>query len=1240
MLKLPTYSAAAISRPSLLLQFLRAIGPGVVIVKAGPTGSRNDSTGCELLRYYLWQWAFLPQPDAHFPLNETTNTKYIHDALNDVKQYKTFGGGEKNPEIINKYRLWKTTSIPMIMRWKETSELFNSKPNDWHDWLLNKTTFPEAGPVVIIGSPEGYLSYDNPERTEKSTPLRQILTEAGYGDNFKLLLPHNGGGMQLGKGKKITIEERNGYQRDISLIFMGRASNGRTVVVLAGSSNTFGTFSAIRVAADYGRNEVNSMVLDFIKKPEMANAKIAFFTERHIYSGTFKPLRLTDSISVRFLEDFDQHPSKCDLDFRKAESELNQLDSTPTIPKTQQTTLAKFLSEQGSIGIITKWYPQDLRDDATAMDILEFALDDSVNYPVPPGIPIYNKGDENKFRDIINAFVSSKRGRNQDKSGNNKRNLEKSLMYLDDECYQLFSLWQEAYGKLKTTDDVFANWFDSQFQTPSDGPVVIMGTPSSFLGSGSQENERKTNLCKMLTRAGFPNRYILQNTGIHGIIRGEIFDRKTFTTKYKSNTSDADDFTHEEDAGIISLSKGPDGRDVLIVAGITWLGTLAGVRLLFTQQRPTIDRCIQDYSLGLRSRIDIFYTCKVPKKISFLGDRTADTKQTIWPTHQDLDEIAIDTHESETEPEFIHNKIAEECFHDLFIKIKDLKSGIVETPLAEKENFSFELKTRNPKLLELNVSCQHSITVGDLNIACGSELKALYQSIDNCLEEDYSHLSDLFQEHYGGDEVKRLQINFMRSAIKAYCGKFFILGESGVGKENIAKYLNDSIRKKLRYNSKLVVLNTACIPEPLMHGEIFGSVKGAYTSGEGRISPFEEAIGGVFFLDEFAALDGSPSLTLQASLLRAMENFTFTRIGSPTSLNINCLLVAATNRATSLKELQYLMGSKVIRSDVGNRFEGRLFSFPPLRERPLEILPAFISKIYDNYKKAKKSPPCVLLTVKALELLLHFNFPGNFRQLDGIAKGLVRLIDFRKEKQELQISLQHMHQCLFLGSSNCVDEPDPDFVEISVSFPNARSCNLWQGINEPGRKLTRPVFEFREFLSVQPLLDPAYRFVVKQRGKSNDQESYFKRYFFDLLNISQQSHFVINAFDGLISAAKAWFSKISSLPKINGRGRTKDYGAMQQFSACVWLMSKAPQSAYVELTKKINSSSDSSDERFQIAHQMLAIFVHDDELQRCIDWEFFVTIVFLCTGFDIRTDTEKKWMNWVADRRGLVRLAF
>jgi len=371
-----------------------------------------------------------------------------------------------------------------------------------------------------------------------------------------------------------------------------------------------------------------------------------------------------------------------------------------------------------------------------------------------------------------------------------------------------------------------------------------------------------------------------------------------------------------------------------------------------------------------------------------------------------------------------------------------------------------------------------------------------------------------------------------------------------------------------------------------------------------------------------------------------MENFTFTRIGSPTSLNINCLLVAATNRATSLKELQYLMGSKVIRSDVGNRFEGRLFSFPPLRERPLEILPAFISKIYDNYKKAKKSPPCVLLTVKALELLLHFNFPGNFRQLDGIAKGLVRLIDFRKEKQELQISLQHMHQCLFLGSSNCVDEPDPDFVEISVSFPNARSCNLWQGINEPGRKLTRPVFEFREFLSVQPLLDPAYRFVVKQRGKSNDQESYFKRYFFDLLNISQQSHFVINAFDGLISAAKAWFSKISSLPKINGRGRTKDYGAMQQFSACVWLMSKAPQSAYVELTKKINSSSDSSDERFQIAHQMLAIFVHDDELQRCIDWEFFVTIVFLCTGFDIRTDTEKKWMNWVADRRGLVRLAF
>jgi transcriptional regulator with AAA-type ATPase domain len=1239
MLTLPTYSAAAISRPSLLMQYLRAIGPGVVIVKAGPTGSRNDATGCELLRYYLWQWAFLPQPDAHFPLNINENTQYHYVALNRIKKYKTFGGTNQNPEIIEKYRLWKTTSIPMIMRWKESSETFISKPNDWHDWVLDRTTIPEAGPILIIGSPEGYLSYENPDNNKKTTPLRQILTESGYSDKIRMLLPHDGGGIQLGN-EKISIGERKGYQRDISLIFMGRANNGRTVIVLAGASNTFGTFSAIRVAADYGRNEVNSMVLDFIKNPDISNASIAFSTERHIYTGTFKPLRLTDSISIRFSENREQKPIKCDLDFRKAEFELNQLDSTPSIPKTQQTTLAKYLSEQGSIGIITKWYPQDLRDDATAMDILEFTLDDSANYPVPPAIPIYHKGVEDKFEELINAFTSSKRKEDQDESNEKTGSLAQSLMYLDDECYQLFSLWEEANGKLKTADGVFANWFDSQFQTPSDGPVIIMGTPSSFLGSGSQENERKTNLCKMLTRAGYPNRYILQHTGIHGIIQGEIYDRKTFTTKYKSNASDERDSTHEEDAGIISLSKGPDGRDVLIVAGITWLGTLAGVRLLFTQQRPTIDRCVHDYSQGLRRRIDIFYTCKVPKKVSSLGDRTSDTKQTIWPTPLDLDEISIDTHESETEPELIHNRYAEECFQDLFIRIRDRKPGSVEIPLAEKDNFLFDLQTNDTGPLNLNMSCQHSITAGDIKVACGTKIKELYQSIDNCLEEDFPHLSREFKYENHGD-VTKYPINKMETAEKPYCGKFFVLGESGVGKENIAKYLRDRIKERKQYDPSLVVLNTACISENLLQDEIFGSVVGAFSDGKGRKSPFEKAKGGVLFLDEFAALDGNSSLFLQASLLRAMESFTVTRLGASESLNINCVLVAATNRATSLKELQYLIESKVIRSDIGNRFEGRLFSFPPLRDRPLEILPAFVSKIRSNYEKAEKACPDVLVTAKALELLLHFNFPGNFRQLDGIAKGLVRLIDSRKEQNVLRISFRHMHQCLFLGDSNVVDEFDPHWVKISVDFPNAttafpnnRSASLWQG--SQNKKHTRPAFEHREFPEMLQN-STSYRFVKKCRDETKDQSFYFKKFFFDLIQPHDQPKDNIDAYVRLISDAKNWYSNLCLLPKRTGAGRPKDYSNMNDFAVCVLILSQAKDIAYNELVSQHRLSELSHDLRFQFACRMLSSFINDDASQKVVCWEIFVTIVFLYTGFDIRTDLEKEWMNWVADQRGLVR---
>ncbi|NTU94755.1 MAG: sigma-54-dependent Fis family transcriptional regulator, partial [Bacteroidales bacterium] len=146
-----------------------------------------------------------------------------------------------------------------------------------------------------------------------------------------------------------------------------------------------------------------------------------------------------------------------------------------------------------------------------------------------------------------------------------------------------------------------------------------------------------------------------------------------------------------------------------------------------------------------------------------------------------------------------------------------------------------------------------------------------------------------------------------------------IVGESGTGKELVARAIH---KYSDRANKPFIAINCAAIPEPLLESELFGYEKGAFTGAEKQKSgKFEEANGGTLFLDEI----GDMSLSLQAKLLRVLQEGTIERLGSTKAIKVDSRIVAATNR-----NLENDIISKAFREDLYYRLKVITISLPPL----------------------------------------------------------------------------------------------------------------------------------------------------------------------------------------------------------------------------------------------------------------------------------------------------------------------
>ena len=206
-----------------------------------------------------------------------------------------------------------------------------------------------------------------------------------------------------------------------------------------------------------------------------------------------------------------------------------------------------------------------------------------------------------------------------------------------------------------------------------------------------------------------------------------------------------------------------------------------------------------------------------------------------------------------------------------------------------------------------------------------------------------------------------------------------ITGESGTGKECLARFIHDhSPRSKGPY----VAVNCAAIPENMLEAMLFGVSKGAYTGAiKSQAGKFELANGGTLLLDEIAEMP----LSLQAKLLRVLQEREVERLGSHTRIPLNIRLIASTNR-----DLRYMVAQGSFRPDLYYRLDVLPLCWPSLRERPDDILP-----LAQHFLKKYASDANYQFSTQARQCLRQYRWPGNVRELENViqralilAKGL------------------------------------------------------------------------------------------------------------------------------------------------------------------------------------------------------------------------------------------------------------
>lgn len=303
-----------------------------------------------------------------------------------------------------------------------------------------------------------------------------------------------------------------------------------------------------------------------------------------------------------------------------------------------------------------------------------------------------------------------------------------------------------------------------------------------------------------------------------------------------------------------------------------------------------------------------------------------------------------------------------------YIKMNNLNTkAIIITAYGSIENaveaikegaFSYFIKSNSPQ--ELIFEIEKIVKINKLSSE-NSILKTQIASLDAMLSTKSEKFANVLE---------------LAEKVSATDANVLILGESGVGKEIVTRYIH---QKSNRSENMLVSVNCHALPEGLLESELYGHEKGSFTGSiSSRKGRFEAAEGGTLFLDEIGEIPQST----QVKILRSIENKEIERIGSNMPIKVDFRLICATN-----KDLNVEIVRKQFREDLYYRISTVTINIPPLRERKEDLpmlIDFFVKKSQLDLKKKISH-----IDSELMKVLINYNYPGNIRELKNIIERLI-----------------------------------------------------------------------------------------------------------------------------------------------------------------------------------------------------------------------------------------------------------
>jgi DNA-binding NtrC family response regulator len=304
-----------------------------------------------------------------------------------------------------------------------------------------------------------------------------------------------------------------------------------------------------------------------------------------------------------------------------------------------------------------------------------------------------------------------------------------------------------------------------------------------------------------------------------------------------------------------------------------------------------------------------------------------------------------------------------------------------------------------------------------------------------------------------GRSAGMLQLRELAIKVAATDVTVLITGETGSGKEVLARFIHDHSR---RAGKSLIPVNCGAIPSGILESELFGHEKGAFTGAvQARKGYFESADRGTIFLDEI----GEMPLETQVKLLRIIETGQFQRVGASETISADARIIAATNR-----HLTQEVAEKHFREDLYYRLRSVELQIPPLRERGSDIL--MLTEHFVREFERKHAIAFEGFSQESGELMLRYPWPGNVRELRNLIESL--LILERGKKITPDILEKHLVQRS--RHKGLVHEPGKsDKNELNLIYSSL--IQLRQEIGEI-RQMLQQVLPYRQHAS--PLLLPAF----------------------------------------------------------------------------------------------------------------------------------------------------------------------